>query len=171
MSYTHFRPSLGITQQGFIALPIWGYAAIGASVVIAGLGIALKVQTARLDAVKAEYASFVAQTKAIGEAAEKEAKRKEAEDKKRKESADADLTRARSELAGVVAAYRGLRDSRARSGFLPAPAASSASASRACFDRTELERTLGAIDAGGGRIAEEGDAARIGLDAARAWAR
>lgn len=152
------------------SLPLWGYAALGAAVVIAGLGIALKVQTSRLDAVRAEYAGFVAQTKAIGEAAEKAARQKEVDDRKRKEAADADLNRARRDLAGLADAYRGLREQRARGGFLPAPAPGAGSAARACFDRAELERTLGAIDAGGGRIAEEGDQARLGLDAAKRWA-
>ena len=158
-------------SRGFIALPIWGYAAIGAAVVIAGLGLALKVQTSRLDAVRAEYAGFVAQTKAIGEAAEKAAKLKEAEDKKRKETVDADLNRARRDLAGLADAYRSLREQRARSGFLPAAAPGAGSVTRACFDRAELERTLGEIDAVGSGIAQEGDQARIGLDAAKRWAR
>lgn len=158
-------------SRGFIALPIWGYAALGAAVVIAGLGIALKVQTSRLDAVKAEYAGFVAQVKAIGEAAEKAAKLKEAEDKKRKETADAQLTRSRRELAALGDAYRSLRDNRSRSGYLSAPASGASSPARACFDRAELERTLGQIDAVGSGIAAEGDQARIGLDSAKEWAR
>lgn len=158
-------------SRGFIALPLWGYAAIGAAVVIAGLGLALKVQTSRLDAVRAEYAGFVAQTKAIGEAAEKAARLKESEDRKRKESADADLTRARRDLAGLADAYRSLREQRARSGFVPAAAPGAASPDRACFDRAELERTMERIDAVGAGIAQEGDQARIGLDAAKWWAR
>jgi len=151
-------------------MPIWGYAAIGAAVAIGVLAVALKVQTSRLEACKADHAAFVAMVRMEGERAEKAAKLKEAEDKKRKETVDADLNRARRDLAGLADAYRSLRDSRARSGFLPAPASGAGSASRACFDRGELERTLGAIDAGGGRIAEEGDAARIGLDNAKRWA-
>ena len=158
-------------SRGFIALPIWGYAAIGAGLVIAGLGIALKVQTSRLDAVKAEYAGFVAQVKAIGEAAEKAAKLKEVEDKKRKETADAQLTRSRMELAALGDAYRSLREQRARSGFLSPAAPGASSPARVCFDRAELERTLERIDAVGAGIAAEGDQARIGLDSVKAWAR
>jgi len=157
-------------SRGFIALPIWGYAAIGAALVIAGLGVALKVQTSRLDAVKAEYATFVAQTKAIGEAAEKAAKAKEEADRKRKEDADAQLTRSRRDLAALGDAYRSLREQRARSGFLSPPAPGAADPGRACLERAELERTLERIDAVGAGIAQEGDQARIGLDSAKRWA-
>lgn len=158
-------------EQGFIALQIGAYAAIGAAVVIAGLGIALKVQTSRLEAVKAEYAGFVAQVNAVGEAAEKAAKLKEAEDRKRKEDADAQLTRSRRELAALGDAYRSLRDARSRSGFLSPAAPGAADPGRACLDRAELERTLERIDAVGAGIAQEGDQARIGLDSVKAWAR
>lgn len=158
-------------SRGFISLPPLAYAAIGCAVVIAGLGIALKVQTSRLETVKAEYAGFLAQTRALGEAAKEAAKKKEAEDKKRKELADADYARARRDLAGLSDAYRSLRDARS-SGFrsLSAPPTTAAGTSRACFDGAELQRTLERLDAGGAGIAEEGDAARIGLDAAKRWA-
>lgn len=158
-------------SRGFIALPLGAYAAIGAAVAIGVLVVALKVQTSRLDACKADHAAFVAMVRMEGERAEKLAKEREAQDKKKKETADADLKKARSDLAGVVDAYRSLREQRASRGFLPAPAPGSASASRACLDRAELERTLGEIDAVGSGIAAEGDQARIGLDAAKRWAR
>lgn len=161
---------LPLRSRGFIALPIGAYAAIGAAVAIAMLGVALKVQTSRLDACKADHAAFVAMVRMEGERAEKLAKEREAADKKKKETADADLKKARSDLAGVVDAYRGLRDARSRSGFLSAPAPGSASPERACLDRGELERTLERIDAVGAGIAAEGDQARIGLDAAKRWA-
>lgn len=153
-----------------IPLPPTAYAALGAVLVIGGLGVALKVQTSRLDAAKAEFAAFVAQTKAIGEAAEKAAKLKEAADLKRKEDADAQLTRSRRDLAALGDAYRSLRDARARTGFLPPAAPGAADPGRACIDRAELERTLGEIDAVGAGIAQEGDQARIGLDSAKRWA-
>lgn len=159
-----------LRSRGFIALPIGAYAAIGAFVAIAVLGVALKVQTSRLDACKADHAAFVAMVRMEGERAEKLAKEKEAHDKKRKESADADLTKARRDLAGVVDAYRSLRDARSRSGFLSAPAPGAASPERVTLDRAVLERTLGEIDAVGAGIAQEGDQARIGLDAAKRWA-
>jgi hypothetical protein len=49
-------------QRGFVlpALPIWAWGAIGSFVVISGLGLAVKVQTSRLDAAKAEIAKVQA---------------------------------------------------------------------------------------------------------------
>lgn len=154
-----------------IPIPPTAYAALGAVLVIGGLGVALKVQTARLDAAKAEYAAFVAQTKAIGEAAAKAAKEREDADRKRKEDADAQLSRSRRDLAALGDAYRSLRDARRNGGFLSAPAPGAADPGRACLERAELERTLERIDAVGAGIAQEGDQARIGLDSVKDWAR
>lgn len=160
-----------LRSRGFIALPIGAYAAIGAAVAIAVLGIAVKVQTSRLDACKADHAAFVAMVKLDGERAEKLAKERELADKKKKETADADLNRARSDLAGVVDAYRSLREQRS-AGFrgLPSTPASSNGPARTCFDSAEFQRTMERLDGGGAAIAQEGDQARIGLDAAKRWA-
>jgi len=43
-----------------IPLSPTGWIAVGTAVLIAALGIAVKVQTGRLDAAKAEYAAFKA---------------------------------------------------------------------------------------------------------------
>lgn len=157
-------------QAGFIQFPVLGWAAIAAGVVIAGLGIALKVQSSRLASCQSEYATFRAEVKALGEAAIRTAKQREADDKKRKEAADAENAKVRRDMAGVYDAYKRLRDQRASSGFVPAPAPGSSRPDRACFNRAELERTLGAIDAGGAGIAKEGDDARVDLDTAKRWA-
>ena len=159
-------------SRGFIALPIGAYAAIGAAVAIGVLAVALKVQTSRLDACKADHAAFVAMVRMEGERAEKAAKLKEAEDKKRKETVDADLNRARRDLAGLADAYRSLREQRS-AGFrgLPSTPASAGSPARTCFDHAEFQRAMERLDGGGAAIAAEGDQARIGLDAAKRWAR
>lgn len=67
-------------NRGFIALPIMGWAAIGAGAVILALGVAVKVQTARLDsakaeteAVQAEYEGFKVQVAALGKTAQEAA--------------------------------------------------------------------------------------------------
>lgn len=156
--------------RGFIQLPAMMWGVLAAGVTIAGLGIAVKVQSARLDTCKAEYAKFQAEIRATGEAAIRAAKQREAEDQKRKEQADAALAKTRKDMAGVYAAYQRLRDQRAASGFLPPATAGSSRPDRACFNRAELERTLGVLDAEGAGIAAEGDDARVGLDAAKRWA-
>lgn len=160
-----------MNQRGFIQLPMLGWAAVAAGVVIAGLGIALKVQSARLESCQSEYATFKAEVKALGEAAIKAAKQREADDKKRKEAADAENAKVRRDMAGVYDAYKRLRDQRAASGFVPAAAPGAVRPDRACFNRAELERTLGVIDAGGAGIAKEGDDARVDLDTAKRWAK
>lgn len=153
-----------------IPLPPTAYAALGAVLVIGGLGVALKVQTSRLDAAKAEYAAFVAQTKAIGEAAEKAAKLKEAADLKRKEDADAETARVRRDLAGVYDAYKRLRDSPSRRTFSEA-GGTAASPARACLDAAAANRALQAFDAGVAGLLEEGDRAIVDINTARRWAK
>lgn len=159
------------SERGFFDLPILGYAAIGLAAALAVAGIALKVQTARLDAVKAEYDGFVSQTKAIGEAAEKAAKLKAEDDRKRKEAADAETAKTRRDLAALYDAYGRLRDQRTRSGYLPPAAPGSASPDRACFDRAAVDRAMAELDRGVSEIARRGDQAIGDLDAARRWAR
>jgi hypothetical protein len=154
-------------MRGFSALPISAYVALAAGAVILVLGIGLKVQGARLDACRAEYASFVADVKAKGEAAQKAAKAQETADKRRKERADAEAKRLRADNATLAAS---LRDARSRGGYLPRPATGSASPDRITFKRAELERAIERLDAGVSGIAAAGDDARIGLDAVRAWA-
>lgn len=142
----------------------WG--AIGAGLLILGLGLALKVQTARLDSCKAEYAAFVAQVKVLGEKAEREAKTKEATDLKAKEKSDADNAKLRTDNAALA---RRLRDARAGSRFVPPAPASSRRPDAACFSRAELERTLQRLDDEISGIVEKGDNYRIDLDIAKQW--
>ena len=78
---------------------------IGAAVLIAALGIALKVQTGRLDAAKAEYAAFKVKVEILGEQAEKAAKTRELEDLATKKRADDENAKKKRDLAGVYDAY------------------------------------------------------------------
>ena len=70
-----------MNERGFFlpALPIAAWGAIAAGVVIVGLGIALKIQSTRLDSVKAEYATFRANIEAAKKVHDAEDKRKESE--------------------------------------------------------------------------------------------
>ena len=157
-------------QRGFFTLPIMGWAAVAAGVVILALGIAVKVQTARLDAVKAEYATFKAEVKVLGDAAIAAAKVREAEDKQRKENADAQNAKSRRDLDGLYAAYRSLRDQRARGSLLPEAAPDAASPGRITFERGGFDRALSGFDTGVTGLLSEGDAAIADLNTARAWA-
>ena len=55
-----------MTERGFIALPPMAWGAIAAGVVIAGLGIALKVQSARLESCQADRVKLEAQARVLG---------------------------------------------------------------------------------------------------------
>ena len=115
-----------MTQRGFIQLGVMAYAAIAAGVVIAGLGIAVKVQTARLAATQQElaterghFAAFKEATRTLGEA--QLARNKETVSKQEKTHATAILALNRR-YSDLDARYRGLRDgaNHPGSGSLPA---------------------------------------------------
>ena len=142
--------------------------AVGAALLIAGLGIAVKVQTSRLDAVRTEYATFKAEVKVLGEAAQKQADARTAADKLNKEKTDAKHKKAVSDLAATVAR---LRDERSGSSFLPAPAPNTASPEVATFDRTLLERAIRTLDQDIQGFVDEGSKAVIDLNAAKEWAK
>ena len=121
--------------------------------------------------VQVKFDAFTATIKAQGEAAKKAAKLQEDEDKKAKEKADAENAKSRKTLADLAAAYRSLRDQRAKSGYLPAPEAGSKRPERAAINRAEFNRAMEYLDERGQGIAEEGDRYRIDLDTAKEWAK
>ena len=153
-------------QRGFIQLPILAWAAIGAAVAIGTLSLALWVQTGRLDAVKREYAAFVATVKAQGEEQERRNKETIARDLKAKERIDAENRRLRSNLATRDLE---LRNARSSSGYVPAASPGSASPDRASFDRAELDGAIRRLDESVSGIVAQGDQARLDLDAAKRW--
>ncbi len=132
-----------------------------------GAGGAWWVQGLRLDTVKAEYAGFVAATKAEGEAAKKLADAKAAEDKRNKESSDHEY---QTTIARLDADVKRMRDDRARSRFVPAAPAGSRRVDLACFDRAELERTIRDFDTAIQGLVDQGSADAVGLNVARSWA-
>ena len=142
------------------------YAAVAALVV--GLGVAVKVQTSRLDAAKTEYATFKAEVKATGEAAQKLADAQKAADKVKKENTDAKHKRAVADLSADLAR---LRDERANSHLLPPAAPNSRSPEIAAFDRPLLERALSGFVEGTANLIAEGSAATVDLNAAKEWAK
>lgn len=168
-------------QKGFFlpALPMMAWGAIAAGVVIAGLTIAVWVQSERLETSKAEtvatqgrFDAFVAQAKALGDAQAEKAKAEDTANKQRQEKANAALTKSRSELAGVYDAYRRLRDQRENTGGRVVSAAPTftASADRTCFDSKELVGSIRGLETGILRILQQGDQAIIDLGVAKAWA-
>jgi hypothetical protein len=125
------------------------------------------LQGLRLAAVKAEYAGFVATTKAEGEAAKKLADATGAEDKRKKESSDHEY---QATISSLRANIKRMRDARAGSNFVPAAPASSRRVDLACFDRAELERTIRDFDTAIQGLVDQGSADAVGLNVARSWA-
>ena len=144
----------------------WIYIAVG--VLIAGLSVAVKVQTSRLDSCKSEFALFQAKVEVLGKEAEAKAKAKELSDKTAKEKAD---ETAKKLLADNADLGRRLRNARASSSFVPAAAPGTHDTSRACFDRTKLESAIQQLDAGVQGLISQGDAWGLRLSTAQEWAK
>jgi hypothetical protein len=164
------KPKMGriVPNMGFISLSLTGWLIVGASVLFAGMGIALKVQSSRLDACKAEYAAFVAQVKAQGEIAEKQAKEQELKDKKAKEKADAENKANRDRIADLT---KRLRDANSRSSLVSAPQAGSRKPEVACYSRADLDRALSRFEERIAGLLAEGDSAITDLNTAKEWLR
>ena len=137
-------------QRGFLSPTL--IAAIVVGVVIIGLGIAVKVQSARLASEKAAHAEtqakfslFVAQTKAIGEEAQKKA---DTEIKRQKGVNDATVKSLETRLAATRAQFdklRGSGESPGRGSLPPVP-----STARPADDAARDKRLLEVL-----RIAQE----------------
>lgn len=161
----------------FLSLLIgnWQYVAIVVLVLLLG------IQTKRVDwakeetvKVEAAYATFRAETKALGEKARAETAKREASDRERKVRADAEHAKTKSDLDGVYAAYRSLRNQRSGGGVLPQASASTSSPNVVSFDRDALDRGMaeadGVLQSGAEKILRRGDEAIVDINAARKWA-
>ena len=153
-------------QRGFITLPFTAWIAIGASVAILGLSVAVKVQSSRLASCKQEYADFKADVKAKGEAAIENARKIDSENAKRKEKSDAE--RKRLIIANNGLADR-LRDNASRSS-LPSTSGTAGIPETACFRRADLDAAIQRFTTGIAGIVTQGDAAVTDLDNAKRWA-
>jgi len=131
-----------------------------------GAAPAWKYQAARLDTAKAEYKSFVDQTRLIGEQAQKEAAKKAAQDKLNKERYDAQH---KKDIAANADLARRMLDARSSSDYLSGASASTGDTERSCFNRAQLDSAVRRFDARVSGIIEKGSDAQIGLDTGRAW--
>ena len=111
---------------------------------------------------KAELATFTAKVAAEGQKAENEKIAKEAEDKKNKESADAENSTALATLAGMLG--------RARSRPVSAPAACPSDPSRADRFRAESDGAYRDFVEGLRAEGERSSKAVIGLNTGKNWA-
>lgn len=156
-----------VNQRGFANLTL--YAAIGAGVAILGLTIALKVQTARLDAVKDEYERFKGVTEAIGKIYKDKAKAKEAEYKA--------ITKRTDDAHKKDTAYLRTDADRLRqqlnsgSGGLSGIPANPQRPDLACFERSQLDSAIRQYQSDLLGIAQKGAQATLDLDTAKSWVR
>ena len=150
-------------QKGFIFPSLYIY--LGLGLIVLTLGIAVKVQSSRLETCKLEHQAFVNEVESIGKEAKFKALQIEAENKLKKENADESLRKLR--IANDE--FKRLRDN-ASGRELPAPPADSRNPSLSCFDRPELERAYGELVKDLRGIADEGTEATIGLDSVKMWA-
>ena len=141
--------------------------AVGAALLIAGLGIVVKVQTSRLEAVTAEYTTFKADVKAMGELAQKVADAQKAVDKSKKEKADANNAKTVAALADTI---KRLRDERTSSSLLPPASPDSRNPEVVSFDRTQLDGALSGFVEGAANLIVEGSKAVVDLNTAKQWA-
>jgi len=142
------------------------YLYAGAAVILALLAGAVTVQTSRLSACKAEFASFKLQVETLGKEAKRVAQEKEAADKLNKEQTDAKTVRLTADLN---AATRRLRDNAGRS-FVPGAAPAARGADLQCYDRAGLDGALRGFAAGVAGLVSEGSKSAVDLRLAREWA-
>lgn len=106
---------------GFMA-----YIALAAGIAIVGLGLVVKIQTARLDNAKAEiervtleFAGFKKETARLGKAAEE----RNTAEKKRQTAVNQERAKGyENRIASITTMYRGLRDQRGSASGSPVPA-------------------------------------------------
>ena len=143
-------------------------ALVAAGLFLVGFCSAWNIQGNRLDALQASFDGFIAQTDAIGQAQAQRTKEIIERGNHAKQQADQDYSSALAALRGDVAR---LRSQRSRSSIVPAAPANASRPELACFDRPELEQALRLFDTGVAGLVAEGDAAVIGLDEAKSWAK
>lgn len=159
------KMSMSKPNLGMIHLSLMGWIAVGAAALILGLSVLLKIEKSSHASTKREYAYFVADVQAKGEAADKAARAQEAEDRKRKESADAEYKK----LLADNAALKRMRDSRSSTSGVPETPSGSSRPDLICFDREAFKRAYGELVTEVRGLADEGTESAIGLDIARRW--
>ena len=156
-----------LRERGFIP-GIGLYAVLAAGAVILGMGLWIKLQGNALERCRTEYAAFVAQAKALGEAAQKEADQEKARLERAKEKADETAKRLMVELN---ATRQRLRNERTNRNLVPPAPPASRRPQLACFDRTELGAALQRFREGVVRLVGEGDENTVALNSAKGWIR
>jgi hypothetical protein len=125
----------------------------------------------KYESLKYEYNTFKAEVGTLGRVAQAAADQKKASDLAKKKEIDDAHAKAVAALAATVSGLRRANDARSRE--LPAPTPSSSRPDLLCLDRAEYQRAYGELfeqfQAGIRRLADEGTASTLSLDAAKKW--
>lgn len=166
---------LSLIFSGPYALLAKGIAVIAVVAAVAGFGAYQmhKYDQVKYAALQSQFDTFRGGVAALGEQAKVDAAKTDAANKLNKDRADNENAKSRRDLDALYAAYRSLRDSRARSGggLLPSAPAGASSPDVAAFDRQALDRALSGFDRGVEVLLREGDQAIADLDTAKRWAK
>lgn len=142
----------------------------------AGLGFsgAWYIQGLRLDAAKHEltavknsFNEFKDKVKETGDAAQKAADKRAADEKLKKEKSDHEYE---TRITNLNADVKRMRNARSGGNFVPSAASTAQSPDRACFSKAELEQSIRNFDQGIQRLVDQGSADGIALDVAKHWA-
>ena len=117
--------------------------------------------------VKKDRAEFISKLEQQAADQQRENENRADRERKAKEQADA---KSKREIGNLHRTIERLRDERARASSVPAAPAASSRPDLACFDRAELDRAVGNLEAGVEGLIGEGTAAAIDLDVAKIWA-
>jgi hypothetical protein len=101
-------------QKGFIQLSLMGYLTIGFSLIVLSLGIALKVQTSRLESCQENHTRFLTEVELLGNKAQEKVNKEIERQKKVNKDVSSDYE---TRLNYLRDTYTRLRDS--RSGSMP----------------------------------------------------
>jgi len=154
-------------QRGFIQLSLMGWLAVAASVAFLAMSASIYWYKSRYEAVSKEYATFQATVKAQGELAAKEAARINADNLKRKETADAQNTKLRADVAALAKRLRGTNPP--ESG-LPSVPADAKRIDIQCFAADEFRRSYGTLVTDLRAIADQCAADAVDVESVRDWA-
>jgi hypothetical protein len=151
-----------MNQRGFISPML----VMGVGLVL--MGVAVGIQTKRLEAEIKDHADFVATVRENGKTAQKLSDMQRDKDIARKEKADADHKKS---IAGYLATIKRLRDDSAARSFVSAPAPGASRPDIACYPRQrldgEIRESVGEITA----VLADLGAAAVELNTAKAWAK
>lgn len=125
------------------------------------------IQHLRIQILQSQYQHVVEQSKMETEIAKKQGENRLLYNQRQREASDAQYQRSIIELHNMV---NSLQHKRASSSFVPSIPSTAAKPKLACFDRSELERTLQQFDGGIQGLIEEGDETALALNNARDWA-